>query len=314
MVKGQTAASSYKPAILENGVKVLVPPFIEVGHADRRRHRRRHLRRAGKGLGIGPRPAAAAMNYRSPLLNVMTGAALKAAKGLIRDFGELEQLQVSKKGPADFVSRADHKSESVLRAELKKARPAYGLLMEESGDPAGTRYLQSLGHRSARRHHQLSARHPAFFDFDRASSATASPMPASSIRRSPTRCSWRSAAAAPFLMAAGFASPVAATSRRRCSPPASRSSGSADHGLFLKQLGAVMAVCTGVRRYRLGGARSRLGRRRPLRRLLGERLASLGHYRRNRAGARGGRLRQRPVGWPQDVLRRRRARQQHGVA
>ena len=78
------------------------------------------------------------MAYRSPLLNVMTAAALKAAKGLIRDFGELEQLQVSKKGPADFVSRADHRSESVLRGELMKARPTYGLLMEESGFHAGS--------------------------------------------------------------------------------------------------------------------------------------------------------------------------------
>lgn len=78
------------------------------------------------------------MAPRSPLLNVMTGAALKAAKGLIRDFGELEMLQVSKKGPADFVSRADRRAEDVLRAELRKARPAYGLLMEESGTHAGT--------------------------------------------------------------------------------------------------------------------------------------------------------------------------------
>ena len=78
------------------------------------------------------------MLYRSPLLNVMTAAALKAAKGLIRDFGELEQLQVSKKGPADFVSKADHKAEAVLRAELSKARPAYSLLMEESGAYPGT--------------------------------------------------------------------------------------------------------------------------------------------------------------------------------
>lgn len=75
---------------------------------------------------------------RSPLLNVMTGAAQKAAKGLVRDFGELEQLQVSKKGPADFVSRADRKAEEVLRIELQKARPHYGLLMEETGDYPGS--------------------------------------------------------------------------------------------------------------------------------------------------------------------------------
>ena len=78
------------------------------------------------------------MPFRSPLLNVMTQAALKAAKGLIRDLGELEQLQVSKKGPADYVSRADRRAESILRGELAKARPNYGLLMEESGAVAGS--------------------------------------------------------------------------------------------------------------------------------------------------------------------------------
>ena len=78
------------------------------------------------------------MTYRSPLLNVMTGAALKAAKGLIRDLGELEQLQVSRKGPADYVSKADRRAEEVLLAELRKARPGYGLLMEESGTHGGS--------------------------------------------------------------------------------------------------------------------------------------------------------------------------------
>ena len=69
----------------------------------------------------------------SAAINCMTGAARKAARGLLRDFGEVEQLQVSKKGPGDFVSAADHRVEKVLRTELKKARPDYGLLMEESG-------------------------------------------------------------------------------------------------------------------------------------------------------------------------------------
>lgn len=77
------------------------------------------------------------MIYRSPLLNVMTAAALKAARGLIRDFGELENLQVSKKGPADFVSKADRRSEQVLRNELAKARPTYGMLLEEQGEILG---------------------------------------------------------------------------------------------------------------------------------------------------------------------------------
>jgi myo-inositol-1(or 4)-monophosphatase len=75
---------------------------------------------------------------RSATINVMASAALKAARGLIRDFGEVEQLQVSVKGPGDFVSAADLKAEKVLRAELGKVRPGYGFLMEESGEEAGS--------------------------------------------------------------------------------------------------------------------------------------------------------------------------------
>jgi myo-inositol-1(or 4)-monophosphatase len=70
---------------------------------------------------------------RSALINVMVRAAEKAARTLVRDFGEVEQLQVSKKGPADFVSSADLAAEKTIRAELSKARPDYGWLMEESG-------------------------------------------------------------------------------------------------------------------------------------------------------------------------------------
>ena len=77
------------------------------------------------------------MLVRSPLLNVMTGAARKAARGLLRDFGEVEHLQVSKKGPGDFVSAADHRVEQILRTELKKARPDYGFLLEEGGSVEG---------------------------------------------------------------------------------------------------------------------------------------------------------------------------------
>lgn len=69
----------------------------------------------------------------SALMNVMIGAARKAGRSLSRDFGEVEQLQVSIKGPADFVSAADHKAEDIVFAELSKARPGYGFLMEERG-------------------------------------------------------------------------------------------------------------------------------------------------------------------------------------
>ena len=75
---------------------------------------------------------------RSALLNVMVAAARKAARGLKRDFGEIEHLQVSLKGPANFVSAADRRAEEVLRAELARARPGYGFLGEEGGRQEGS--------------------------------------------------------------------------------------------------------------------------------------------------------------------------------
>ena len=77
------------------------------------------------------------MALRSALINVMTGAARKAARTLVHDFGEVEQLQVSMKGPADFVSAADRRAEQIILAELTSARPRYGALLEESGEIQG---------------------------------------------------------------------------------------------------------------------------------------------------------------------------------
>ena len=79
------------------------------------------------------------MAQRSALLTVMANAAEKAGKALVRDFGEVENLQVSRKGPADFVSNADTKAEKILREELSKARPRFGWLMEEGGEKASER-------------------------------------------------------------------------------------------------------------------------------------------------------------------------------
>jgi myo-inositol-1(or 4)-monophosphatase len=73
----------------------------------------------------------------SATLNVMIRAAQKAARPLRRDFGEVENLQVSRKGPADFVTRADRRTEEILRDELHKARPSYGFILEEGEDEAG---------------------------------------------------------------------------------------------------------------------------------------------------------------------------------
>ncbi len=78
------------------------------------------------------------MSRHSPTLTVMVQAARKAARSLIRDFGEVEHLQVSVKGPGDFVSAADLRVEETLREELGRARPGYGFLLEESGEIAGT--------------------------------------------------------------------------------------------------------------------------------------------------------------------------------
>lgn len=71
-------------------------------------------------------------------MNVMTAAAIKAGRGLKRDFGEVENLQVSVKGPGDFVSNADKRAEKTLFEELSKARPGYGFVMEESGTVEGS--------------------------------------------------------------------------------------------------------------------------------------------------------------------------------
>ena len=75
---------------------------------------------------------------RSALLNVMIKAAHKASRALKRDFGELEHLQLSVKGPANFVTAADRRAEETLRSELEQARPGYGFLGEEGGLHEGT--------------------------------------------------------------------------------------------------------------------------------------------------------------------------------
>lgn len=73
------------------------------------------------------------MSLRSPVINVMTAAARKAARKLARDFGEVENLQVSRKGPGDFVTAADLRAEQIIHEELARARPGYGFLLEERG-------------------------------------------------------------------------------------------------------------------------------------------------------------------------------------
>jgi len=81
----------------------------------------------------------------SPIINVMSAAAIKAGKGLLRDFGEVDKLQISRKGTANFVTSADKRTEETLKRELQKARPDFGFLLEEGGEikgkDSGTRWI-----------------------------------------------------------------------------------------------------------------------------------------------------------------------------
>ena len=74
------------------------------------------------------------MRISSPRMNVIYNACMKASKSLIRDFGEIEKLQVSTKGPGDFVTAADRRTEKIIIEELLKAHPDYGILSEEIGE------------------------------------------------------------------------------------------------------------------------------------------------------------------------------------
>ena len=73
------------------------------------------------------------MRLNSPQINLITKACMKASRSLIRDFGEIENLQVSAKGPGDFVTSADKRTEKILVDELQKAHPDYGIITEETG-------------------------------------------------------------------------------------------------------------------------------------------------------------------------------------
>lgn len=84
----------------------------------------------------GP-PERRSLAPRSATVTVMIRAAFAAAKSLKRDFGEVEHLQVSEKGPGDFVSHADLRAERTLRTELARVRPEYGFLGEEGGETRG---------------------------------------------------------------------------------------------------------------------------------------------------------------------------------
>jgi myo-inositol-1(or 4)-monophosphatase len=98
--------------------------------------------------------------HHSALLNVMIAAARKTARALKRDFGELEKLQVSLKGPANFVSSADRRAEETLFQELSRARPGYGFLGEEGGHRAGAPPISCTAFRNSPSPSRSSVRAP----------------------------------------------------------------------------------------------------------------------------------------------------------
>ena len=73
------------------------------------------------------------MRLNSPQINIIIKACNKASRSLIRDFGEIENLQVSSKGPGDFVSSSDKRTEKTIIDELQKAHPEYGIITEQRG-------------------------------------------------------------------------------------------------------------------------------------------------------------------------------------
>ena len=155
------------------------------------------------------------MPTRSALINVMARAADRAGRSLVHDFGEVEQLQVSRKGPADFVSMADERAERTLVEELRHARPDWGLYLEEGGtidgDPTKPRWIVDPVDGTSNFIHGI----PHFA----ISIAVQEPRPGGKgwgeISHGPTRASGPRRAGAPGCTTGACASPRAATFPRR---------------------------------------------------------------------------------------------------
>ena len=188
------------------------------------------------------------MAQRSALLNVMTAAATKAARGLVRDFGEIENLQVSKKGPADFVTIADKKAEEVLVAGLTKARPRFGFLLEEGGKIEGadtsnrwiidpldgtTNFLHGIPH----------------FSISIALERDGEPVAGVIYEPITDQMFWAEKGQGAYLNGRR----IRVSARRRLEESLFATgipfAGKQDHDRFLSQLKAVMAVSAGVRRF-----------------------------------------------------------------
>ena len=237
----------------------------------------------------------------SPHMTVMANAAQKAAKRLLRDFAEVEQLQVSVKGPSDFVSQADMRAEQTLKEELNKARPGYAFLMEESGasgsdnwawrwvvDPLDgtTNFLHGMPHWAIS------------IGLERRLPDGGSELAAGLVYAPPSdEMFWAEKGAGAFVnerrlrvsARREMKEAVFATGIPFAAVPLPRRTAFSPHA------GAADAAGRRHPPVRRRGAGPRLGRRRPLRRVLGAGRQALGHRRRPAAGARGRRLRDRPA-------------------
>ena len=253
------------------------------------------------------------MAIRSPVINVMANAALKAARGLNRDFGEVEQLQVSVKGPSDFVSSADLRAERTLKTELQRARPGYGLLFEEGGAAEGsdphhrwivdpldgtTNFLHGMPHFSISIALERDGEIVAGVIYD-------------PIR---DEMYWAEKGAGAYLNDRR----LRVSARRQLGEALIATGmpfrGRAEHPAYIATLARVMGATSGVRRFgsaALDLAYVAAGR---YRRLLGVRAVALGYRGRASAGARGRRLCQRSRRRPGHDDERRRARRQRPSA
>ena len=241
--------------------------------------------------------------HHSALLNVMIAAARKTARALKRDFGELEKLQVSLKGPANFVSSADRRAEETLFAELSKARPGYGFLGEEGGVREGAdkshRWIVDPLDGTTNFLHGI----PQFaisIALEREGTVIAGLV-------------YNPASEEMFIAERGKGAfmndqRIRAAGRKRLSEAVIACGlphiGRGDLVLARKETGAMQEQVAGPAPLRRRRARPRLGRRRPARRLLGAQYQAVGYRGRPDPGARGRRIRFR--------LRRRRRHVRQG--
>ena len=184
----------------------------------------------------------------SALMNVMVGAARKAGRSLARDFGEVEQLQVSLKGPANFVSAADTRAEEILHKELSRARPGYGLPAWRSAArwKAPTAPIASSSIRSTAPPTSCTASRSS--PSPSRSSATASWSPASSTIRPSNEIFTAERGKGAFLNDRRLRV-AARTELADCVIVTGiPHRGKPDQELFLKEMQAVMASSAGIRR------------------------------------------------------------------